>query len=358
MEAGINVSGYTNHITQLCKALIKSKVDLGIESSIHPSLMQYIEPKIIDAIKKPYNDEITVSITRPESWAVKISDRPKKFYGYLVFEGSKIPYTWKVILEKYKYVIDGIIVPSEHVLNSILNAYGNKEQYHDIPIYIVPEGVNTKLFKPIKRPKNKLFEFLFMGGWAKGENDRKGLDIALKAFTQEFDASEPVVFSAKVNISYAPKEKIINDLKNLGINTDAKNIRFGFDTVPEEVQAKLYQNADAFVMPTKAEGFGLTIAEAMACGLPTIATNYGGHLDFFSDKVGYPIEIDHMCKATDSYPIYEDAEWAIPSIESLRKQMRYVYEHQDEAKAKGKKAARLMKKYSWENSAKKLLSVF
>ena len=40
---------------------------------------------------------------------------------------------------------------------------------------------------------------------------------------------------------------------------------------------QLYRDADSFVLPTRGEGWGLPIVEAMAMGLPTIATNFSGH---------------------------------------------------------------------------------
>ena len=134
-------------------------------------------------------------------------------------------------------------------------------------------------------------------------------------------------------------------------------VRFNFSTVSEKEQAQYYHHSDVFVMPTKSEGFGLTIAESLACGRPVISTNYGGHLDFFDDKVGYPIDVEKMIPATDYNYIYRGAKWAYPDIEHLKKLMRYTYENREELKKKGKKAIQRMKKYTWQDSAKKILSI-
>jgi len=46
----------------------------------------------------------------------------------------------------------------------------------------------------------------------------------------------------------------------------------------EQAMAQLYCHADAFVLPSLGEGWGLPLAEAMAIGLPTIGTRWGGPL--------------------------------------------------------------------------------
>jgi glycosyltransferase involved in cell wall biosynthesis len=53
----------------------------------------------------------------------------------------------------------------------------------------------------------------------------------------------------------------------------------------------LYKAADAFVLPTRGEGWGRPIMEAMAMGLLTIATNWSGPTDFMTSNNSYPIPV-------------------------------------------------------------------
>ena len=46
-------------------------------------------------------------------------------------------------------------------------------------------------------------------------------------------------------------------------------------------------NCDAYASLHRAEGFGLTIADAMALGKPVVATGYSGNLEFMTDANGY-----------------------------------------------------------------------
>src|ERR1019366_4544938 len=104
---------------------------------------------------------------------------------------------------------------------------------------------------------------------------------------------------------------------------------------------RLYASADCFVLPTRGEGFGLPAIEAGACGLPVITTNYSGQTDFLTNDNSYLLQIDGFRNAERelawiSY-FYENAEFPILGksvIEQLRHQMRYVFEHKEEAEVK------------------------
>ena len=54
-----------------------------------------------------------------------------------------------------------------------------------------------------------------------------------------------------------------------------------------EQYSGLYCSADVYVMPTRGEGWGMPIAEAMAMGKAVIVTNWSGPADFVNDEVGY-----------------------------------------------------------------------
>ena len=83
----------------------------------------------------------------------------------------------------------------------------------------------------------------------------------------------------------------------------------------------------------------MPILEAMACGVPVIATDWGAHRDFFSSNVGYPIEVEALVDAEARCPYYVGFKWAQPSYESLRQQIRRVFLHRDQATKTGKAAA-------------------
>ncbi len=96
---------------------------------------------------------------------------------------------------------------------------------------------------------------------------------------------------------------------------------------------------DCYVSLHRSEGLGLSVAEAMALGKPVIATRYGGTLEFTTDQNAYLV--DYVTVGIDDgegvYPV--GATWADPSIAQASKLMRHVFEHRDEAAARGLRAA-------------------
>ncbi len=102
---------------------------------------------------------------------------------------------------------------------------------------------------------------------------------------------------------------------------------------------KAFINAcDAYVSLHRSEGFGLTMAEAMALGKPVIATAYSGNLDFMSDNNSFLVPFDYTEIGPGSEPYPADAIWAEPDIEAAARAMRRVFEDQAEARRRGLRA--------------------
>jgi glycosyltransferase involved in cell wall biosynthesis len=96
---------------------------------------------------------------------------------------------------------------------------------------------------------------------------------------------------------------------------------------------------DCYVSLHRAEGFGLTLAEAMAIGKPAIATGYSGNVDFMNEENSYLVDyaIGRVGPECEIYP--PEGEWANPSVEHAAQRMREVYEDPAEAARRGGQAA-------------------
>lgn len=101
----------------------------------------------------------------------------------------------------------------------------------------------------------------------------------------------------------------------------------------------------------------MPILESMACGVPAIATNWSAQTDFFNDINGYPIAVKKLIPAKAKCPYYKGFQWAEPDEEHLMYQMKYVYEHREEAKQKGRQASdEVAQKWTWTHTAQKIKS--
>lgn len=95
---------------------------------------------------------------------------------------------------------------------------------------------------------------------------------------------------------------------------------------------------DCYVSLHRSEGFGLTLAEAMAIGKPVIGTGYSGNLDFMNAENSYLVdyELGRVGPDCEIYP--PEGRWARPSVEHAAELMRRVAERPEEAAAIGVRA--------------------
>jgi hypothetical protein len=75
----------------------------------------------------------------------------------------------------------------------------------------------------------------------------------------------------------------------------------------------------------------------MACGLPSIATDWGAHSEFVHDEISHSFRVKGTVKAVAKRPEYAGFSWA--DLDHLAQFLRHAYEHRDEATEKGRVAA-------------------
>jgi glycosyltransferase involved in cell wall biosynthesis len=257
--------------------------------------------------------------------------RRRKVIGYTAWETSAMPESW---VEGCN-LVDEVWIPCRHNLD-VLRASGVEK-----PIYVVPHAIDTDRFAPQNIRLNGMFTFISVFRWGL----RKGWPELMAAYERAFSESDPVVL------------RILTNFRNEAHRAEAERMAEHFngrgkprlEILPSEYVAynfmpMLYGNADAFVLPSRGEGFCMPCAEAMSCGLPAIVTDSTAFVDYVDEDNGYPV----MCR-TETADDPEDGDrdsttWSVAYVDDLACRMRQAYENSDERIAKGKEARETVKR--------------
>jgi len=270
--------------------------------------------------------------------------------GMTMYECSRIPFTWS----KRCNMMDEIWVPSEFNRVTFI-----KSGITPHKIRVMPYGVDTQMFcpgkPPLSIPGQRGYTFLCVCSF----DGRKGIDTLVSAFLEEFTASEDICLIIKTRAStedeIAVQQTYIDQIASkCGIYDISRVILVSsIQSWTEEELAALYNSASCYVLPTRGEGWNLTVMEAMATGLPVITTNWSAHLDFLNDTNGYLISVQGFVPSNPSNP---RLMWAVPSKNHLKQLMRHVYTHPSEAAMKAQIGRQTVTEhYTWKHSAANML---
>ncbi len=217
--------------------------------------------------------------------------------------------------------------------------YQSISKHSPIPVSKIPPVVQVELSQVY--PKEHfgladsefifLFVFDFLSYFA-----RKNPTAIAEAFKKAFHPDEPVRLVFKcINGEHDPDN--FNCLKNA---IDDARITIIDSYLSKDEKNGLINACDCYVSLHRAEGFGLTLAEAMLLEKPVIGTGWSGNMDFMTINNSYPVEYELTRIITDHGPYYRRGQiWAEPSIQHAAQLMREVYDHPEAAKKKAKRAA-------------------
>jgi mannosylfructose-phosphate synthase len=153
---------------------------------------------------------------------------------------------------------------------------------------VLPAGVNTKVFRPLEKgekernidvPQNYMF-------WVGRFDTNKGLDYLLRGFGEIVRKSKDL-FLVIGGGSQKPKErerKLKANLENIIEDLKIKNRVFFAKHIKDHLMPAYYRKASFFVLPSKFEPFGMTGAEAMACGTALVVSNRAGLRRYLKNK--------------------------------------------------------------------------
>ena len=263
------------HSRDLATALLKLRSDLSLINydrwESNESLFQFAAANMPNV-----RDGVSLSVTGAPEFAFFAG---KRRIGWTVWETTRLPPMWLPMINQ----LDELWMSTKFGMQLC------RDSGVQVPTYLVHQGVQdyfNPYAQPFKELQNGRFKFLFVGKWEK----RKGCDVLVQAFSEEFAADEPVdlMLNAYNQFVVSPQDWNFYRTQQLSANgVPPKNSINWIDRVPKrEDMARLYCSCDAFVIPTRGEGWcapdrGDGLADAV------IATNHSGQTEFFDDSVGY-----------------------------------------------------------------------
>ncbi|MBI5579455.1 MAG: glycosyltransferase [Deltaproteobacteria bacterium] len=337
---------------ELCIRLI----DSGCEVSIIPYGKDDIHPdadprfmRIVQRTQKALSGKADVHIRH--RWPPNFQP-PREGYWVNIqpWEFGSLPEEW---IRPMTTMIDEMWVPSSYVRECYIRSGVQADR-----VFVVPNGVDTATFHPDAVPfelsTTKRFKFLFVGGTI----FRKGIDALLDAYFNTFSEKDDVCLvikdmGGKTFYKGQTAQQMIEGYRS---RPGAPGIEYIEHALNDKDMAGLYTACSCLVHPYRGEGFGLPIAEAMACGLPVVVTGYGAALDFCTSENAYLIpacEVKRTEKKIGNIKTVDYPWLAEPDQAALQTIMKHVFENRGDAQEKAMAAlSRIKTKFTWEEAAK------
>lgn len=349
----LSSSGYGVHTRQIARWLL-SRPD--VELTIHPTPWG-ITPWYLDReacggligqmIDRSRDDkgpfDVSFQVQLPNEWTPGLA---KTNVGVsAIVETTTCNPAWLGAINSMEHVI----VPSTFTRGVIekTGVVNRPDSLHVIPESFIDTLLDADSIKLSSFEFETKFNFLLVGQLTSRsiEGDRKNIFNTLKWFCETFKDNPDVGLIIKTNSGRETKidRRVTVDTLRGVLNQVRKGpyprVSLVHGMLTDDEMASLYHHDSikAFLTLTRGEGYGLPILEAAAAGLPVIATNWSGHLDFM--KFGRFIKVDFELKelppARIDRPGPNDAaraifmhgsRWAEPSEHDAKSRLLKFYE--------------------------------
>jgi glycosyltransferase involved in cell wall biosynthesis len=333
-----NTSGIGTHYACFCDAIQQVQ---GIAQHVE-EIDSFDQQKLVEAANSSNDDDINISFVGLNLHG--------NFRGHniqwIVFESTRIPEN-----------LLSVCMTSEQIW--VPTAWGRSVLItHGVPstqIRVIPEAVDGNRFHTHGRKpytNDKPFRFLTLGKY----EQRKSLDETIDAFAQVYANTPAIELVIKSNY-FVNHDQKFQQLQDKIRNLTNVTLLWG-DLQPNDL-ANLYRSCDAFVLPSKAEGWGLPLIEAAASGLPIVTTMYSGHTEFLQHIATSVIPVTHTmgpitCPEYQTY--YPDAagnwgSWARPDVVSIAGAMQKVCrEYKELFEEACNNSFTIRRTFTWQNS--------
>ncbi|MGB1237121.1 MAG: glycosyltransferase [Pseudomonadales bacterium] len=189
---------------------------------------------------------------------------------------------------------------------------------------------------------------------------RKGVAPMLEAYGRAFSSTDKVCLIIKTFAN--PHHNIEQEIKDWAAAlTQPPQVILINKDLPDSAIRALYQAGDVLIAPSKGEGFGLPMAEAMLHDLPVITTGYSGQLDFCTEQNSWLI--DYQFARAQSHISEGTSVWVEPCPQHLSELMSAFYQAYSAGELAAFSAAKvaagrelIQREYSWQAVAKRSIA--
>jgi glycosyltransferase involved in cell wall biosynthesis len=241
--------------------------------------------------------------------------------GYWYWELERVPRDWRA----HESWLHELWAPTRFIAEAL-------RQVMPMPVFDMLAGISMPPTVAMPRsvfglPDDR-FLFLFIFDMC-STLQRKNPLAVIDAFRRAFTPGDSAALAIKVSRGF-------HDPEGLATLREACEQSGSFlidEVMSHEQMFGLMNCCDAYVSLHRSEGFGLTMAEAMALGKPVIATGYSGNLDFMNENNSLLVSSKRVPirTAVHVYPV--GCLWADPSVEQAADMMRWLVEHPAETRA-------------------------
>lgn len=293
-------------------------------------VLKSLETKDQDAIP-----DVQIRHSYPPIWTWPVHDQTKVVY-IQPWEYPKALFEWQY---KFESFADALIVPSNYC-KKVFSSGGLRPDN----LFVVPNGYDEKVFNTEPGSSVERFginpdkvNFVYVGNsqW------RKGLDILLSAWSRSFSRSDNAKLIIKDNPRIYGQSNILSEIIKMQYQSDCGEIIYIDDELSAIEMANIYKASKVVVHPYRAEGFGMHVQEAIACGCVPIISGEGPTDDFIPQDKGFRIPVNNVAiniadpnlfalKPGDATTMMSTHTFVKePNPEYLLKAMKYIYHSHD-----------------------------
>jgi len=215
--------------------------------------------------------------------------------------------------------------------------------------YYIPWGTDVCLFKPesLELVQKGILTFFHSAGMS--PVSRKGTDVTIRAFNEISNLNCKLVIHTQIDLKKVLSSSDYQILKEL---IKRKKVV----VINETVSAPgLYYLGDVYVYPTKLEGIGLSIIEALSTGMPTIVPDEAPMNEFIDFRNGLLVKVERRYSRSDGYYW---PQCMIKSSELAGAMRKYVDEMEEIPKIRKYIRQRALSELNWSDRKTEVRDVF